>query len=253
MTAQNLSYEVFQNIKARIPDNNCSLIDSKDGLNIVDAGVKMAGGWSVARKLLEGLICGLGQVNIGNILLSDFRLPTVELLLDEPVRVFEEAFLDRESINDLVVYGPKSECDTQTYSLGFAVTDKIPVEVPINGNLIVAANTSLVSAVFNASLPVMSAVEALLKAGVPGENILWSWSSCPVATMTDNVEQMMKRNETARSKGAVTSIWLRADSCVIQEVTSSWKFGQLRLHELATAKTYIGGCIDEAGLSQELL
>ena len=253
MTIQNPSDEVFQNIKARIPDNNCSFIESKDGLNIVDAGVKMAGGWSVAKKLLEGLICGLGQVNIGEILLQDFRLPTVEMLLDDPVRIFEESFRDRDSIIDLPVYGPRSESNAQTYSFGFAVTDKISVEVPVYGNLVMAGQTSLASVVFNSSLPVMTAVEALLKAGVPRENILWAWSSCPVATLTDNKEQMMIRNEAVKRKGAVISIWLRADYGVIQEVTSSWNFGQLRLHELATAKTHIGGYLDEAGLGRELL
>lgn len=253
MNLYNFSYEVFQSIRARIPDNNCSFIENENGLSMVDAGVEMPGGWSVAKKVLEGLSCGLGQVNIGEILLQDFRLPTVELLLDEPVRIFEESFRGRSSVNNLRIYGPGSESDAQAYSFGFAVTGEISGEIPAKGNLVAAGNTSLAAAVFNTSLPVMTAVEALLKAGVPGENILWAWSSCPVATLTDNKEQMTKKNEAVRRKGAVISLWLRADADVLKAVTASWEFGQLRLHELVTAKTYIGGCLDEAGLSRELL
>jgi len=244
MAILNTVNDIFQSIVLKVPDNNCNYIERPNNLKIVDAGIEVPGGWSAAKGLLEGLILGLGQVVIGDMVIKDIKLPTVDLLLDDPVKIAELSYFNKFDDHGLSILGPNIEKDEKKLGFGYAVTNKIPEALSIEGNLIIASNTSLVNAVYNASLPTMLAVKALLEEGVGRENILWSWSSCAVAVLADDEQVMKKRNMTMLKHTSVISIWLKADIKTIEKITNNWEYGELRLHELTSAKTYICGVVD---------
>jgi len=216
----------FREILDGSPANACEVYAHENGVT-VDGGVKANGGWMATRALLEGLVGGRGQINYSERMVDGMQLPTVDLYLDDPVESARNFIPD-----DNGVMGVKGE---NGYALGVAVTDYLTPYLP--GNMVLLRCGSLADCILDAARTIPVAVLSLKNAGIT--DIQWAWSSCPIAAMTDDVEEMIRRKAAMSAQHAVISIWVRGDDAVIQRAVEDFSFGQLRVHNLESAKTFI--------------
>lgn len=226
-----MTYTEFAKLKFReildgAPANECIVYPHENGIT-VDGGVEANGGWMATRALLEGLVGGRGQVNYSERMVDGMQLPTVDLYLDDPMESAQNFIPD-----DNGVMGVKDE---NGYALGAAFTDYLKPYLP--GNMMVLRCGSLADCILDAARAIPVAVLSLKNAGIT--DIQWAWSSCPIAAMTDNDGEMMRRKAAMSAKHAVISVWVRGEDAVIKETVENFSFGQLRVHNLATAKTFV--------------
>lgn len=217
----------FEEIVSSIPANNCALKESANA-RVVDAGIAEPGGWTSIQALLEGLIGGRGVVHFGRQFYGGHQLPTVELLLDAPVTIYRAAFSQKGGMIGVT----KGE----TYALGVKICNALS-EVREAGNLVAASATSLLAAALNAACAVPDAVHALLEAGVAGEDIIWGWSSAPVALLCSDPAAMRERMADAKAK-RIISLWVRGEDELFRRIVEDYRDGELRLHTLSSAKTF---------------
>ncbi len=226
-----MTYTEFAKLKFReildgSPANECRICAHENGVT-VDCGVEVNGGWMAARALLEGLVGGRGQVSYSERMVDGMQLPTVDLYLDDPVESAKNFVPD-----DNGVMGVMGE---NGYALGITVTDYLKPYLP--GNMVAFRCGSLTDCILDAARAIPVAVLSLKNAGI--SDIQWAWSSCPIAAMTDDDAVMMRRKASMSTKHAVISIWVRGDDAVIKETVENFSFGKLRVHNLATAKTFV--------------
>lgn len=217
----------FEEIVAAIPANSCSLHATTQA-RIIDAGVAELGGWTSVKLLLEGLIGGRGVAQFGRQFYGGHQLPTVELLLDAPVLTYRTAFSDKA-----LAAGVKSGGG---YALGVALCDTIE-SIRETGNIVAAAETSLLAASLAAARAIPDAVGTLLNSGIAEEDILWGWSSSPVALLCNDSKLMAERLADARNK-RIISLWVRGDDALLRPLAEGYPHGELRLHNLASAQTW---------------
>lgn len=218
----------FEEIIESIPANNCSLHVAASS-RIVDAGLSEPGGWTSIQALLEGLIGGRGIVHFGRQFYGGHQLPTVDMLLDAPVMTYRSAFSRKDSIIGVAEGGK--------FALGVKICDDIS-KVREAGNLVAASESSLLAAALGAASAVPDAVQALLENGVAEEDILWGWSSAPVALLCNDPAVMRERMADAKAK-RIISLWARGNDELLKRIVSEYQGGELRLHSLGSAKTFI--------------
>ena len=218
----------FEEIAALIPANNCSLHTAASA-RVVDAGISDPGGWTSIQALLEGLIGGRGIVHFGRQFYGGHQLPTVEMLLDAPVMTYRMAFSHKDGVVGVA--------DGEKYALGVKICDSIS-KVKEAGNFVAASETSLMAAAIGAASAVPDAVKILLENGVVEEDILWGWSSAPVALLCNDPVAMRERMADAKSK-RIISLWVRGSDELLKRVVDEYQGGELRLHNLASANTIV--------------
>ena len=216
----------FQEILDGSPANECSLYPHENGVTI-DCGVEANGGWMAGRALLEGLTGGRGQVNYSERMVDGMQLPTVDLYLDDPVESAKNFISD-----DSGIMGVKTE---NGYALGVTVTDHLCPYPP--GNIVALRCGCLMDCILDAARAIPTAVVSLQNAGI--NDIQWAWSSCPIAAMTDDDAEMTRRKAAMSANHAVISIWVRGEDEIIQTTVENFPFGQLRVHNLTSAKTFV--------------
>lgn len=218
----------FEEIIAVIPANSCSLHTTAQA-RVIDAGVAELGGWTSVKTLLEGLIGGRGVAQFGRQFYGGHQLPTVELLLDAPVLTYRTAFSD-----GALAAGVRSG---DGYALGVKFCDTIE-SVKEAGNIVAASETSLLAAALAAARAIPDAVGALLDKGVAEEDILWGWSCAPVALLCNDSALMAERLADAKNK-RIVSLWVRGDDALLRPIAEGYLYGELRLHNLASAQTWV--------------
>ncbi|MEL7610480.1 MAG: methenyltetrahydromethanopterin cyclohydrolase [Bacillota bacterium] len=218
----------FEEIIASIPANNCALQVAPNA-RVVDAGIAEPGGWTSIQALLEGLIGGRGIVHFGRQFYGGHQLPTVEMLLDAPVAACRAAFSQKGGMIGVT--------NGEEYALGVKICDKRS-DVREAGNIVAASETSLLAAALGAARAVPDAVHTLLESGVAEEDILWGWSSAPVALLCNDPAVMRERMADAKSK-RIISLWVRGDDALLKRIVEEHHCCELRLHSLASAKTFV--------------
>jgi len=219
---------IFQALTEDAPANNCT-VHHKQQQVILDAGIEVPGGWTSAKKLLNGLIGGRGTADFGSELIDGQRLSMVRMFLDNPVEIYQQAFIEKDGL-----YGV---ADGDGYALGFA--EREDLNITAGGNLVLAGPCSLVASVFFAARPVAFALEVLYAEGVARNDIEWAWSSCPVAMLSYDQQQVALSREEMLKGCGVTGIWLRGEDSKLAMIAAKYNKGELRLHNLSTGKTWI--------------
>lgn len=221
--------------------------------NIIDVGVKAPGGWSAGKELIYLFMNSKGYVNFGEISLKGFNLPTVDTYFDDPAGVCLDSMLNEKKIDDYNMVGPESWGEN---NFSYFETREIPAELSekTDETIIAASPLSLVSAIYNSALIVPLTVEKLANLGVGLEQLEWAWGSCPLATLAEQQDLVAKRKKAILEYGGVVSIWLRSEDQLLQEIANEWKgLGEIRLHNLVSAKTFVGGGLNEEALKEILL
>ena len=233
--------------------NNFQPIASIKNDNLIDIGVKAPGGWSAGKELIHLFMDNMGYVNFGEISLKGFSLPTVDTYFDNPADVSLAAMLNEKKIDGYTVIGPENWGEN---NFCYFETSEIPADLSkkTGETVIVASPLSLVSAILNSALVVPLAVEKLVNLGLNLDQLEWAWGTCPLATIGEQQDLVAKRKKAVLEYGGIASIWLRSEDKLLQKITSNWEgLGEIRLHNLVSAKTFIGGRLDEEALKKNLL
>ncbi|MCI6257271.1 MAG: methenyltetrahydromethanopterin cyclohydrolase [Clostridiales bacterium] len=219
--------EKFQEIAGDAPAFHCGVRQSPSG-TVIDAGWSAPGGWMAAKRALEGLMGGRGQVSLAHRRMENgMQLPVVEVFADDPLALAQAFRPDGTG-----TFGVKGG---EEYALGVVLGGETCPKAA-GGNVIAAPKNSLFAGVTAAGSLLAVAVDALLAEGV--QDIQWGWSSCPVAAMTlDQTETERRRAEMAAAEGVV-SLWVRGEENAIRRAVGSVPMEKISVHELVTAFTY---------------
>lgn len=253
MNIMNYALGVFERLKQASPGNGTEIVYASEQVEILDAGVQALGGWSTGKALVEALSGGLGYVNFGEFNLNNFAIPSVDLFLDSPSKVCLSSMLHRQVLAGMTAFSPSFN---QEPVFGFAEVEKLPEQIAedVSARLLISRPTSLVAAIYNSALAVPRAIELVNRIGLSEQSIVWAWGSCPVAILCDDVQAMRMRKDHVLQYGAVVSLWVRDSDQHLEQVVEQWNnAGEIRIHNLVTAKTFIGGKWSEAQLIQSLL
>ena len=225
-------------------DNSSQL----SGVQIIDMGVNIPSAWSAGKKLIEMIMDEQGEVNFGEFYIKDYALPSIDIFYDDPKRIKIPL---RKSIDG------KDFCLHENTRLIYTEVDGMPGISEINkisiafGNdennlkLVATRPTSLVATIYGCSLTTSIIVDKLLRLGLDEEEIQWSWSTIIMPTLTDELKKSEERMKAAITYGTVTSIWVRTEDKKIQEILSHMDLcGELRIHNLLSAKTFIHGSLN---------
>lgn len=219
--------QCFQQLREEAGAWHCAVLEREQEA-LIDAGWDAPGGWMAAKCVLEGLAGGRGQVSYAQRQMEDgMQLPALELFLDDPVGTARAFQRDGQGI-----YGVRGEAG---YVLG--VTDRPLSEAKgWKGNLVSAGPNSLFTGVLEAAGLIARCVQALERGGV--SEILWGWSSCPLAGMARDAEETSGRRMEMAERHAALSLWVRGESGAIRRAVESANMEGFFVHELVTACTY---------------
>ncbi|MBC5731528.1 methenyltetrahydromethanopterin cyclohydrolase [Pseudoflavonifractor hominis] len=219
--------QCFQNLIEEAGANHCAVQEREQG-TWIDAGWDVPGGWMAAKCVLEGLSGGRGQVSYTQRQMADgMQIPALELFLDDPVGTARAFQRDEQGI-----YGVRGE---EGYVLG--VTDRpLAQEKGWKGNVVSAGPNSLFTGIMEAADLMAQCVQALEREGV--SEILWGWSSCPLAAMTQDAEETRCRRLEMAKRHTAISLWVRGEGSAIRRAIESMDMEEFFVHELVTACTY---------------
>lgn len=189
--------------------------------------------WQEAINLFTRLCAGRADISYGDRLIGSYRLPVLEARLDDPARLLPPQ-----------KQGNQHNWTQCTVTLG-DLEDKLAAE---------AYRLPDTGAAYAAYAAFLSLAELLALIGkrLPRETFQWAWYNIPIPTFCDDPDMMQKRVRAAYEKGAVLSLWLRSDEDepVREALRSLPAYGQVRIHNLTTANTWIAGAEDEGGLAR---
>lgn len=219
--------ETFQALKQEALASHCTVLLHENG-TLVDAGWDVPGGWMAAKRVLDGLMSGQGQVSFAHRQMDDgAQLPVVEVFSDNPLGLTAAFTPDEQG-----TFGIAQE---DGYVLGVSLQSPQDTK-KIHGQIVTAPINSLFAGVLTAGSVLSVAVLALQAQGV--EDILWGWSSCPLAPMThDNAETLSRRTAMEEAEGSV-SLWVRGEEEAIRQAVTNFPAKGFCVHELVTACTY---------------
>ena len=224
MTAFDWAGQAFRTIYEDCPANNCQT----DGPDRVDAGLHAPGGWSSARLLLEGLHGGKATAAVTWLPNGADQIPTVQVLCDDPV-LAAESFLRKDGTIGL-------RDGEGRWHLAYQEGEPATVDGP----LVYAGPASLCAAVIAAGALAGRAARYLLEAGLPPEDLLWSWSSAPVVLPAFDSAACAQYRQEALSKSGVCGLWIRHTRPDLEALAQAHTAFQLRLHCMEDGKTYLG-------------
>lgn len=208
-------------IELECPANGCCA----QGSGRVDVGRMVPGGWSSARRLVEGLYGGKAIINLSQQFFGQEQLPTVEVLCDDPVTT-AHSFKPEDGVMGL-------RRDDGTYALAYREGAQEAL-----GAVMTASPASLCGAVMRAASLIPDAVAYLIKNGVAEENIQWGWSCAPVIFHSLDAMSSCCAGVEGVAEHGVCSIWVRGDAQKLKALAEQYTLCRLRLHHVECAKTY---------------
>lgn len=224
------------------------------GLRLVDLGVKVSGGWSAGKTLVENSIGGLGELSFGEFYINGFALPSIDIYYDNPVK---------SRLAESMNIGGREFHYYKALKLIYTETDEIPDDIELKNLkaafgfedsgqvLAVTSPVSLVAAIYRCSQAAPLLLEQLLKRGLAEEEILWAWATVPMPPLADDKRIMAGRMETALTFGTVISFWVRTEDEKIKEIIGDMaSCGELRVHNLRTGRTFVHGSVDRMKLQE---
>ena len=221
MTHFDLALGAFADIRGGCPANHCQARDP----HTLDLGLEFPGGWSSARRLVEGLYGGKAVVNLSQQRMGAEQAPTVEVLCDDPV-LAAESFTPRDGLLGLrTAEGPWA----LAYREGRGTAE---------GNLVLAGPASLCAGVVDAGALPGRAAAYLLSQGMGEEELLWAWSCCPVVLPSWEAGAVQAARQAAAAEYGVCSIWVRQARPGLGDLARGWTSFRLRLHCMEDGRTY---------------
>jgi hypothetical protein len=213
-----------------------------EAMPVLDMGLQTRCAWASAKTLIEQLIEERGVVSFGEWVFGGQKLSTLDLFLDDPVR------LKTPRVKKISGGEIHSFADA---NMAVGLFSQMPMPEPgqsKHGFMIVTKDTGVVAAVYRSYLKTVESVQEILAAGFLDEQVLWGWSTILLPPLCDDAALFGKRLQTAAEDGSIISLWVRADSDaeIKGRMRTLSKRGELRLQNLKTANTFLLGDIDEA-------
>lgn len=233
------------------------------GCTILDCGFNTPAGWEAARLLTLAAINGRGFVSFGDIDLGSCRLPAINICYDSP-KTLVATLAEPVQIKNWEVFGPALAPNKEASLLclidkrdavsdqGSAVPESatgilnsIPVLTKRDQLLLaVAPYPSLVGMILQTSSALPRTLQILITNGLDPDQVLWGWSSCPLPPLVDDLQLAIARLEKTLLYGLTISLWVRGDNEQLVTLLNKTPVnGQVRLHNLTTAKTIVKGSI----------
>jgi hypothetical protein len=221
----------------------CALLG---GAALLDGGINAPGGWQAGKRAVLSLFSGFAEVSFDQINAGGRMLPTLDVYLDRMLPAAESIVPDAGG----AVGAPGSG-----YAFRLVPSGEGPGAAPdpAGRKLLLAGYSSLVGRLCQAGMILPQTVRELLAAGFCGEEFFWGFSSLPIIVRRlDEGEKQVQ--EQVQKAGRLVSLWLRASDEEIKTYLEKWRGpGELRLHNLVSGNTFIGGRIDEEALVRCLL
>lgn len=237
----------------------------RPGLTILDCGCNVPGGWEAARLLTLALMEAGGFVSFHDYDTGSYRLPALNICYDRPVALINTLGQPLQA-NVGQILGPALAAATDrkwlflclsTLEVGRspeALLASEPVRDLLTGPgllkqdqvvLAVAPATSLVGTVLQVSRALPQTLKALLDGGLAPGQVYWGWSNCLLPPLVDDFREAAQRLATTLACSATISLWVRGiDEHLASLLASIPLKGQVRLHNLTSARTVTRGVID---------
>ncbi len=201
---------------------------------IIDLGVSNAASWHGILELLHRLCGGAADISYGDRVVSGFRLPSLEIRLDDPARLIPP---DRQ--------GTVHVWHDCAVAFGTGVPD-----VPA-GDVYLMLECGAAATVYHAFLS-LTELLAALGTTLDRTTFQWAWYSIPLAPFCDDLTKAQVRWQVAASMGAVCSLWMRCDNdeSIRLALHSLPPCGEVRIHNLKTANTLIAGALRTDNLAK---
>jgi hypothetical protein len=216
------------------------------GAALLDGGIKAPGGWQAGKRAVLSLFSGFAEVNFDHISAGGRMLPTLDVYLDRMLPAAQSIVPDAAGAVGGSGYGfrlvPHAE-EEAAVSVGAASDRK----------LLLAGTSSLVGHLCQAGMVLPQTVQALLDAGFCGEEFFWGFSSLPIVLRRLDAGETPLQEQVQKA-GRLASLWLRGSDEELKAYLENWRGpGELRLHNLLSGNTFIGGRLDEPALTRCLL
>ncbi|BCV21347.1 methenyltetrahydromethanopterin cyclohydrolase [Moorella sp. Hama-1] len=233
------------------------------GCTILDCGFNTPGGWEAARLLALAAIDERGLVSFGNFDLGSCRLPAINICYDSP-KTLLATLAQPVHIKNWEIFGPalvpgnKNRlllCSIDKIDSGSCGRPALPeLLMGINNTLdlnnhdqvviAIAPYPSLVGMILQTSSALPRTLQILITNGLDPDQVLWGWSSCPLPPLVDDLQLAIARLEKTLLYGLTISLWVRGDNEQLVTLLNKTPVnGQVRLHNLTTAKTIVKGSI----------
>ena len=211
----------------------CTITKNK----LIDAGVEDIGGWHVGKKIVQGLVGGLGEVTFDQMKIGEFTIATIDLFLDKPVQSTRGSFLN--NVNGII--------GADDSDFGFAISENLQLQS--TKHIFVASSTSLVASIYNGAKALPLLVNRVLAAGIDAERIMWGFGTAPVILFSEDANKAIDIQNFVLAKGAIASLWIKGtDDELIAIAKVAIDCGEIRLHNILSGNTFIGGKVDEAAM-----
>ena len=234
------AFDAMKDVFAQPTQYGCSLVEGTEG-RCLDGGVQAPGGWQVGLRAVRTLLSGYAEVSLDHIQAGSRMVPTLDVYLDRTV----------------AATGALKEMDGDVLCAGgsdFAVVIADDVSAPVQTQrTLLASPASLAGHLARAGMALPLAVKGLLDAGFCSEEIYWGHSSMPIV-MRRADEGDAAFQSALRSAGQLVAVWLRCSDEELAAYMDSWRGdGELRLYNLRTGNTFLGGGIDDEALAAGVL
>jgi methenyltetrahydromethanopterin cyclohydrolase len=225
------------------------------GATVIDMGVERNGGWEAGRLFSEMTMGALGAASLGQFMLGDIYLPSIDVRIDQPLIATFGCQIAGWQLSggafSVIGSGParaqgKIPSDTYVHRISYRdhhdevvlclqmdslPTDDMAIAVakacgvaPDKVYLPVASNTSITTSVQVSARSVEQTIHRLQEEDFPIESILWAWGTAPIAPVADDKLKTMGRINDALLYGGVSDFWVRTtdEACarVINKIVS---------------------------------
>ncbi len=219
-------------------------------ITVIDAGVEAPGSWSAGKAIVEAVINGCGEVSFGDIYIKNYKLPTVDICYDN---TFGLKWSKNRAESEFILPGETGFSYIETSELPEGKLLEEVARQQQYGTLVAASPVSLTAAIFNCCKPVPAWLESMETAGFTRDEVFWAWSTCVIPIISDDNQIMNTRKAAVLEYGNIVSIWVRTEDSKIQKFLDQVKGrGELRIHNLSSARTFLNGSLNEEKLIEVL-
>ena len=205
-------------------------------MSVRDLDVKNRSSWQGALDMLLALCGEAADLSFDCRDMGGWKLPTVEIRLDKPEELTLPAVQQQGNMT------------VERWRFGTVVlADDVPAALPEDAAWLLRPDgaASVTYRAFKEMIRLLQAVE------LPAE---FAWSSIPLASLCQDAAILAEKEQACYTLGAVHTLWVRNadDEAVKAAVKKAGACGQIRMQNMVTANTWVGGETYEKELLEKL-
>jgi hypothetical protein len=223
-----------------------TITENGNGFCLIDAGIKARGGFRAGLLALSALYSGYGYADYGRLEAGGSYVPTVDTYLDHSVEASRSFFYTDGR-------GVRGADKTIGLRLIRASDDPAGSFNLAMRHEIVFSPGSFLHHVLRAAGVLVYVVRDLVlnEKGFSEDSVLWAWGKAPFVLRQKDENALRSYQDEALYAGAVSAVWLRAEDNALRSFAADWNGpGEIRLHNVQSGNTFIGGLFDSERLWQ---